>query len=619
MGLRHIFVKLRLFFVIAFYSVLVTLSYLLSFFLRFNSPVSYVSFILKTLPVLIVIKILIFYYFGLFHSSLRYASIFDLWQIIKANIAASAGFLIIVVFAYRMEGCPRSIFILDWGICLILTGGFKLSGRLIRERSSFTLKSRSKRAIIVGAGEAGIMVLRECRANPDMDINIVGFIDDDAGKWNLNIQGVKVLGGRDKIPKAADKYQIDEIIIAIPSAGGKTIRDILEYCQIKGVKIKIVPGMRGFLNGDLKIKLRDIQPEDLLGRETVKIDESEVRSYLKGKRVLITGAAGSIGSELCRQAAKFSPHSLTLVDYNENDMYFLYREFKQKYPGLPLNLVIGDVKDIGLLKRIFSKFKPQIVFHAAAFKHVPLMEEIPSSAIKNNVISTRNLVYASDHYKVERFVFISTDKAVNPTSVMGATKRIGEMIVQAKAKRSRTKFMAVRFGNVLGSKGSVIPIFKKQIEEGVPVSVTHPEARRYFMSTKEAVLLVLQAGAIGRGGEIFILDMGEQIKIVDLARDLITLYGLKAGRDIDIEFVGLRPGEKLYEEMFLNIEKDKATKHNKIYITQPNNFDPRALMMQVKILERLANMMDDEKILCKIKEFIPSYNPSNARLQETDL
>jgi len=562
---------------------------------------------LKTLPILILVKIVVFYYFGLFYSSLRYVSIFDLWQIIKANSVASAGFFLIIAFIYRMIGYPRSTFILDWGICLILISGFRLSGRLLMEGIASSLKSRNKKVLIVGAGEAGILVLKECRRNPDINLNVVGFIDDNPAKRNLRIQGIRILGGREKIPAIVDKYQIDEIIIAIPSAEGIAIRAILEYCRVEGVKVKIVPGIYKILSGDLEIKLRDVQPEDLLGRERVDINEEEIKSYIEGKIVLVTGAGGSIGSELSRQIAGFFPKRLILWDHNENDTYFLERELKSDYPNLSLKTIIGDIKDISLLKYTFSGLKPQMVFHAAAFKHVPLMEKNAAAAFRNNVIGSRSLIYASEHYNVERFVLISTDKAVNPTSVMGATKRIAEMVLQAKAKNSRTKFMAVRFGNVLGSNGSVIPFFKKQIEKGDPITVTHPDAMRYFMSVYEAVRLVLQAGVIGKGGEIFILDMGEQIKIIDLARNLIALSGLRPEKDIAIKFIGLRPGEKLREETLHDTERDKVTKYDKIYITQPNNFDSRKLRSQIRELEKLIKIRNEQKIIRKIQEIVPSF------------
>lgn len=442
-----------------------------------------------------------------------------------------------------------------------------------------------------------------------MNLCIVGFIDDNLNKQNLQIQGVRVLGDRRKISGVVDKYGVEEIIIAIPSAEGKAIRDILGYCQIKGVNIKIVPGMYKILSGDLEIQLREVQPEDLLGREAVDINEEDIKAYIEGKTVLVTGAGGSIGAELSRQIACFFPRKLILWDYNENDIYFLERELQADYPNLSLKPIVGDIKDVSLLKYAFSQLKPQIVFHAAAFKHVPLMEKNVTDAFRNNVLGSRGLIYAAEHYKTERFVLVSTDKAVNPTSVMGATKRIVEMILQAKAKMSRTKFMAVRFGNVLGSNGSVVPFFKKQIKAGRPVTITHPDAMRYFMSVHEATRLVLQAGAIGKGGEIFILDMGEQIKIVDLARNLIVLSGLKPEKDIPIKFIGLRPGEKLREETLHDAERDKITKHNKIYIAQPNDFDSRKLRSQIKELEELIKIRDEREIVKKIGEIVPSFMP----------
>lgn len=603
------FKKHRFFTVILMHLILIVVSYYLSFLLRLDFQIrSYLSLILKTLPLLIVIKMIVFYYFGLFHSSLRYAGMFDVWQILKANIFSSMFFVLTLVFTYSTLGFPRSVFILDLGICTALIGGMRLVYRLFKERFNFHLRVKAKKAIIIGAGEAGIMVLREYRNNPNTNVKIVGFIDDDKSKRNMRIQGVPVFGSREVISEIVERLHVEEIIIAMPSAKGEVIRDIISYCQIPEVKLKIVPGLHKILNGELEIKPREVRPEDLLGREVVRINRKQISDYIKGKRILVTGAAGSIGSELCRQIADFSPAKLILFDYNENDIYFLERELQKDYPALSFKLIIGDVGSVALLKYTFSHTNPQIVFHASAFKHVPLLESNPAAAVKNNVIATRNLIYASEHYGVESFVFISTDKAVNPTSVLGVTKRIGEMILQAKAKRSRTKFMAVRFGNVLGSKGSVVPLFKKQIEVGGPVTITHPEARRYFMSTREAVQLVLQASSTGKGGEIFVLDMGQQIKIVDLAKDLITLSGLRPGQDIAIEFIGLRPGEKLYEETLFNIERDKATKHDNIYIAHPNDFDPKELRRHIKELDRLADIMAEDKIIDKLREIVPFYS-----------
>jgi FlaA1/EpsC-like NDP-sugar epimerase len=471
--------------------------------------------------------------------------------------------------------------------------------------------------LIIGAGETGFIVLKELKKNEEM--NVAGFIDDDPRKKGMILYGKKVLGNKKDISDVVEKYRINQIVIAIPSASGKVIREMISLCQFPDVKIKIVPGLQEIFSGEMEIKLKDVQAEDLLGRETAVIDKNEIRSYIQGKVVLVTGAAGSIGSEITRQIAQFFPKRLVLVDYNENDLYFLERELASRNPELSLSVFTADFKDVGVLKYVFSRFKPQIVFHTAAFKHVPLMEENPSAAVKNNIIGSRNMIYASEHYGVERFVLISSDKAVNPTNVMGASKRVTEMIMQAKAKKSRTKFIAVRFGNVLGSKGSVVPLFKKQIEEERRVTVTHPDARRFFMSVKEAVQLVLQAGGIGRGGEIFILDMGELINISDFAKNLINLLGLRPDKDVAIEYIGLRPGEKLYEETLRDTEKDKATKNEKIFIAQPEDFDINKLNTQVKELEKLANLMDSEKIVEKLKEIVPSYTGRNGASAECGL
>ena len=473
-----------------------------------------------------------------------------------------------------------------------------------------TSTQKRKKIIIVGAGEAGIMVLNELRKSPHMQCDVIGFIDDDPRKSGSSIHSIKILGGRDTINESVKKYNVEQVIISIPSADGKTIRDIVSKCKKTDADIKIVPGIQQIISGEVSLKqIRDVYPEDLLGREVVQISTHDVKGFINDKVVLITGASGSIGSELCQQIASFNPKCIILFDHNENDLYFLELELAAQFPDLLFTTIIGDIGDIALLDHTFSSYKPHIVFHAAAFKHVPLMEKSPCAAVKNNVLSTRNLINISEHYGVDSFVFISSDKAVNPTSIMGATKRIGEMILQAKAKVSNTKFMAVRFGNVLGSKGSVVPIFKKQIEAGGPVTVTHPDVRRYFMSTKEAVQLVLQASALGNGGEIFILDMGEQIKIIDLARDLIALSGFEPEKDIAIEFIGLRPGEKLFEEMLHNVEKDKATKHDRIYSAQSNDVDAQKLRLQIKELEQLVVVMDNKKTLSKIRTIVPSYNP----------
>lgn len=612
MNLKELILKSRRFIIIIVHLVLVICAYILAFYLRLDFKIdsSYWQVIIKTLPVLITIKMVIFGYFGLYSGLWRYASVDDIWRIIKAHVLAALCFVAAVVFIHSFSGFPRTVFVLDCILSFCFVAGIRFFTRLFRETFRPVLASKRRRAIIIGAGEAGVMVLREARINPNANIEIVGFIDDDRNKKNLRVQGVGILGTRKDIASVVEKYGIDEVIIAIPSAKGEVIRSIISHCQIPSVRIRIVPGLQKILNGDFEVKPRDVKPEDLLGRETVSINEKEIQGYLSGKVVLVTGAGGSIGSFLCRQIVNFSPKEILLFDHNENDVYYLGIEFSTKYPQIKFKTIIGDIKDIGLLKSVFSLYKPQVVFHAAAHKHVPLMEENPIAAVKNNVLGSRNLIYAAHHYKAERFVLISTDKAVNPINIMGLSKRLAEIFLQAKSKRSKTKFMAVRFGNVLGSDGSVVPLFKKQIEAGGPITITHPETTRYFMSIKEAVLLVLQAGAIGNGGEIFILDMGEQIKIMDLARDLVALSGLELNKDILVEYVGLRPGEKISEELLLDKDKDKTTKHDKIYICEADGFDLISLRKQMKELEGCVNSMDQDKVVRKMKGIISKISSS---------
>lgn len=602
---KDLLLKYRRPLIVLFHFCLVVLAYLLAFLLRFDLelPREYAAIFFKTLPLLIIIKIVTFYYFGIFKGLWRYVGMDDLWQIIKANSVAILVFAIGEISIYGLQGFPRSVFIVDFVICTSLTAGVRFLTRMFRERYRPDQSVTQKKILIVGAGEAGVLTLKEYRNNPNAG-EVVGFIDDDPVKQDATIRGVKVLGGRKKLESVISKYGVEEVVLAIPSVKGEIVRDVISHCQLPNVKVKIVPGFRKILSGELEIKPREVKPEDLLGREVVATDEKEIGQYIKDKRVLITGAGGSIGSEICRQIIRFKPKEMILLDHNENDVYFLVIEFNTKYPKTKLNTVIGDIRDVGLLKQTFFRYKPEIVFHAAAHKHVPLMEENPTAAVKNNIIGSRNLIYAANHYGVERFVLISTDKAVNPINVMGMSKRIAEMILQSKSKSSKTKFIAVRFGNVIGSAGSAIPLFKKQIEEGGPITVTHPEAERYFMSISEAALLVLQAGAIGKGGELFILDMGEQIKMVDIVKNLITLSGLTLNKDIEIKFIGLRPGEKLSEELLLDREKDMVTKHKKIYISQSGEFDSAKLRVDIKELERLANIMNDDKIIAKMKGMV---------------
>ncbi len=590
--------------------VLINLSMFLAFMIRFDWQLSQplVNACIFFMIAASIIKIMMLSACGIYQWAFRYASISEAMNLFKAVTFGSL-LLIAVAFFTQSTHIGRSVLLIDYLIYIFLITTSRFLPRVLIKFRQGRHKDLIK-VLIVGAGSSGEMVARELLNVKNRIYEPVGFIDDNPLKLHHRMHGRMVLGATGDITNIVEEYNIEEIIIAIPSASGNKIREIVSKCEKPEVKIKIAPGFHDILTGETAIKqIRDVKLSDLLGRETVQISSEDVSNFLKEKVVLVTGAGGSIGSELCRQIMKFDPRMLILFDHAENDTYFLELELAEKYPSSRFTTVIGDIKDIGLLKNTFTKYKPQIVFHSAAHKHVPLMEENPAAAVKNNIIGTRNFMYAAEHYKVERFVMISTDKAVNPASVMGASKRIAEMIIQAKAQTARTKFMAVRFGNVLGSSGSVVPIFKQQIEKGGPVTVTHPDVKRFFMTASEAAQLVIQAGAIGNGGEIFVLDMGEQIKIADLAKNLITLSGLEPGEDIEIKYIGLRPGEKMHEEMLLDREHDEATKNDKIFIAQPDKFDTQKLRKDIKTLERLATLMEGEKIVEKIQEIVAEFRP----------
>jgi len=472
-----------------------------------------------------------------------------------------------------------------------------------------TLGKEPSRVMVIGAGNAGNEIIKEITTTQYLTMKVICIIDDGEGCWGKKLRGVPIVGGRDSIIEAAANYEIDEIIIAIPSAKASDIKAIVDICKETRCRLRILPGMYQLINGEINTSvLRDVQIEDLLGRDPVSTDLDEIMGYVSGRCILVTGGGGSIGSELCRQIAGHNPKRLVIVDIYENNAYEIQQELKRKYPELDLIVLIASVRNTLRMDKIFEEYKPDIVYHAAAHKHVPLMEESPNEAIKNNVFGTLKVVKASDKWKVKKFVLISTDKAVNPTNVMGASKRICEMIVQTYNDRSDTEFVAVRFGNVLGSNGSVIPLFKKQIEEGGPVTVTDPEIIRYFMTIPEAVALVLQAGAYAKGGEIFVLDMGEPVKILDLAENLIKLSGLRVGEDIEIVFTGLRPGEKLYEEMLMDEEGLKETKNKRIHIGHPIDFDEETFLKEIDELKTFVEGEPDvEDVKKKISKIVTTY------------
>ena len=608
--------KNKNFLLVAVDFALLILAIVLAFRIRFPDFITLPNFVAfkKYLPFFILVKIFSYYIFGLYGGIWQYAGLSEALFIFYAVTIGSLASISLIFFTQvplvlRMPLLPRSVIIIDWFLNLLFIGGIRFIPRVRKDMGTRTSKAL-KRLLIIGAGDTGELVIREIKKHPELGYKPVGFVDDDPGKTGKRIHNLKVLGTRENIPSIVAREGINEVIIAISSAPGKVIREIVNYCQKAKVELKIVPEIPKILQGSVSFAdLRSVKPEDLLGREMVEINSDDARNFLQDKVILITGAGGSIGSEICRQVAGFSPGQLVLLDHNENDVYFLELDLKQKHPAAGMKTVIGDIKDKGLLEALFLKVKPRVVFHAAAHKHVPLLEENPVSAVKNNIAGTRNLADAADKYGVESFVLISTDKAVNPTSIMGASKRVAEMLVQSKARTSRTKFMSVRFGNVIGSSGSVVQLFKKQIEGGGPLTVTDPDIERYFMTVREAAQLVIQAASLGRGGEVFVLDMGERMKIADLARNLITLSGLEIDKDISIKFTGLRPGEKKYEELLHDKERDKATKHQKIFITQPDVIDADKLLKDIQELEDLAGRMDEAGIVKKIKEMIPIYTP----------
>jgi len=552
----------------------------------------------------------------------QYASIEEILNLIIGNIGGTiaativtAGILWLLPNNYPF---PRSIPFIFVMLALAVTAIPRVTARaLVTHRSKNSDEVVYRNVLIIGAGNAGAMIARELQRSTDSSIKPVGFIDDDSRKQNMQIRGLPVLGNRDDIPTLAKTYKIEQVIIAMPTAPGKDIREIIRICETAQVKAKTMPGLYELLDGTVTVnQLRDVQIEDLLRRDSVKTDITAVNQLLKGKKVLVTGGGGSIGSELCRQIIRNQPAELILLGHGENSIFEIYHELNRNgVEDVKLTAVIADTRFANRINSIFAKHQPDIVFHAAAHKHVPLMEKNPSEAISTNVIGTQNLLNASLAVNVERFVMISTDKAVNPTSMMGSSKRTAELLVHHAAVEHKRQFAAVRFGNVLGSRGSVVLTFQKQIAAGGPVTVTHPDMCRFFMTIPEAVQLVLQAAILAHGGEVFLLDMGKPVKIVDLARDLIELSGMVVGRDIDIEYSGIRPGEKMFEELFIEGEKYERTKHEKIFIAQnASSFVPDDIETAVSTLEAAANAEDDATIIATLQQIIPEYTPMRENL-----
>ena len=564
------------------------------------------------LPYSIVITILLFWAFHLYQSLWQYAGTPEIINIFLSCVFSAISQMIIVHMFLKWP-YPRSCYVFFGGFllaCVVASRFFYRAFRTFVEKR--TDMAKAVNVMVIGTGESANLLIREMKSSSYIQKNALCVIDDFNTRVGSYIHGVKVVGGRDDILENVARYDIDEIIIAMPSAPKSQIREILDICKQTKCELKTLPGMYQLVNGDVNVsQLRKVDVIDLLGREQIQVDLDSIMGYVMNKVILVTGGGGSIGSELCRQIAEKNPKQLIIFDIYENSAYDIQQELIKKYPDLDLKVLIGSVRNTNRVNQIFEKYHPDIVYHAAAHKHVPLMEESPNEAIKNNVLGTWKVADAADKYGTGKFVMISTDKAVNPTNIMGATKRICEMIVQAYNSKSKTEFVAVRFGNVLGSNGSVIPLFKKQIAAGGPVTVTHPDIIRYFMTIPEAVSLVLQAGAYAKGGEIFVLDMGEPVKILDLAKNLIRLSGYIPGEDIKIEFTGLRPGEKLYEEMLMAEEGLKQTKNKLIHIGEPIEFDEEEFF---KELEELAveskDELSNEEIKEWVKKLVPTYRPS---------
>jgi len=605
--------NIRRIFLVSFDVISIIIAAYGSLLLRFNGPIEsqYLHRVNILIGSMILIGLAIFITFRLYHSLWQFASIIELKNIIFASImSAIANILICELTGNPL---PRSCYFIYFLLLVLMVGGSRFIYRFIRlyaARHNIRVRKEQRpleKVMIIGAGVAGEKVYKEILGSKSIYKEVICFIDDEPSKWNRTIHGVSIYGGRDKIIEAVNKYKIEEIMVAMPSASKRDLIDIFNICKETKCKLKKLPGIYQFINEDVHISdLKEVEIQDLLGRDPIKVNLADIMGYVTDKVVMVTGGGGSIGSELCRQIAANKPKQLIIVDIYENNAYDIQLELKHNYPELNLETLIASVRNEVKVNKLFEIYHPDIVYHAAAHKHVPLMEDSPNEAIKNNVFGTLNVARAADKYNAQKFILISTDKAVNPTNVMGATKRLCEMIVQTYNKRSQTEYVAVRFGNVLGSNGSVIPIFKRQIKEGGPVTVTHPDIIRYFMTIPEAVSLVLQAGAYAKGGEIFILDMGEPVRIADMAKNLIKLSGYEPDVDIKIEYTGLRPGEKLYEELLMEEEGLQDTPNHMIHIGKPIE------MNEDTFVERLINLKEaaygeTDDIRSLIKELVPTY------------
>ena len=626
--------------------ILLPATAVLAFALRLDATgmQQYSGAMLLYLAVAVPVKLLVFYRFGFYRRFWRHATLSELLLIATASgvsVLVTIGVLFAVILLAGISSFPRSIPLIDGLLTPLAVGGPRFAMWMVwqtRRRARLQEKcATQKRVLVVGAGDAGSLLVKELRASPQFGLVPVGFVDDDEAKQGMEIFSLPVLGGRDCIPTLVGAYEVAQVVIALPSAPGAAIRDVLEICEQARVPVRMIPSMYDILSGLVSVnQIREVQIEDLLRRAPVDTNCLDVEHVLRGRRVLVTGAGGSIGSELCRQIARCAPKALILVGHGENSIFGIANELRRRWPALPLRQVIADVRDVDRIGQVFEDHRPEVVFHAAAHKHVPLMEENAADAVTNNVLGTQRVLDACAAHGVERMVLISSDKVVRPASVMGATKRVAELLVAEAARRTGRAYVAVRFGNVLGSRGSVVPMFQAQIARGGPVTVTHPEVRRYFMTIPEAVALVLQAGALGTGGEVFLLDMGDPVRIVDLAVDLIRLSGLRPrvrwpygdpdvegkGKtwDIEVLFTGLRPGEKLFEELCVDGEEPVPTLHENICAYHNGDGGPACpvdLDRAVHDLIELAHEGDGGRVRAKLREIVPEYAPPSPQAVET--
>ena len=594
--------------IVANHFALVIVAYLLAFLLRFDFrvPSSEWQLFLLTLPLVLVIRAVFFAWFQLYQGLWRYVSMQDILAMLKAVTLSSLLFLAAVLAIFGRD-FPWSIVVLDWIICLALIGGVRLAHRAFRESSQRYRHVERRRTLIVGAGDGGELLIREMQRSLTLNYDFLGFVDDDPHKQGRRIHGIEVVGTVDQLPHLCRFLEVHEIVIATPSATRDQQQRTFARCRESGVPFKTVPSLNDLLEGKARIaQLQEVRPDDLLGRQSVRLDLDKLGREHQGKRILVTGAAGSIGSELCRQIAPFQPEVLLLFDRAESNLYFIDLELRREYPSLKVIPVVGDILDRSKVEEVIHDYAPDVFYHAAAYKHVPLMEAHPLEAIENNIFGTEAVAIAARRGSVKKLVFISTDKAVRPVGIMGMTKRMAECLLLCLNGGSTT-FVAVRFGNVLGSDGSVLPLFRWQIANGGPVTVTEPEASRYFMLLSEAAQLVLQAGTIGHGGEVFFLDMGQPIRILDLAESLIRLTGLEPGRDMPIETIGLRPGERLQEELVMEQEVLLASEHEKVFLVQNHNFNGEEFSKDLEELRLLVRLRDRGGAVAQLKTMAGRY------------